>query len=220
MLALVALVIAGILALTIYFRPDLDQARRMLREFLEMARDTPYSLLIVLVIYIVSGYLMLSVMALNLLMAIVFGTVRGVLYGIAGSLLSAALMFATGRRMGDMFFRRFMGERLHKLDRKFSDSGMIGVTMLRFLPVAPFGAVNLAAGMSSVTFLNFIGGTFFALLPGAVAKGLVGGSLTELFLEPDRETAFYLAVGLALWLAILLASHAMAKRYRSRAGNS
>ncbi len=196
---------------------DFGQIQDFLQRFLEQARGSPYALPIVLGIYIVAGYLMLSVMALNLMIAMIFGPFWGVLYGLAGAMLSAALMFETGRTIGKRFLRRLMGPRLQQLDRKFSDAGTIGVTAIRFIPIAPYGAMNLAAGVSSVSFFDYLAGTLLALTPGAIARGIVGDSIMQLIINPTAKTAIYLFGGFVFWLLVVFFTHIFLKRYSAKA---
>lgn len=200
--------------LTGWQSPIID--REALRALLERARATPFALPIIIATYIASGAVLFPVTALNLLTAMVFGPLWGVLYALIGALAAAALYFGIGHALGQKHLRALMGARVQKIDSRIGEAGVIGVVLVRFLPVAPFTLVNLALGVSTVRFLDYLAGTFLALLPGAVARGLVGDSLTRIILDPSREAALYLGAGLALWAAIVYATFLVTRRLKRR----
>lgn len=190
--------------------------REALRGFLERAQATPYALPAIILVYIAASAVLFPVTVLNLLMAMVFGPVWGVFYGLGGAMIAAALYFWLGRLLGRRHLRRLMGARAQEIDERIGRTGVIGVMLVRFLPVAPFTLVNLAAGVSAVRFLDYLIGTFLALLPGAAARGLVGDSLTQIVLNPSRETALYLGGGLVFWAAIVYATFRLTRYLRAR----
>lgn len=212
-----AAVLVGI-ALAVGFALDWESpvSRDELRAFLERAHGTPWAFPLVLAVFVVGGFVMFPVTVMNLVSAMVFGPLWGVLYALAGAMLSAAIMFRVGELLGRRHLRKLMGRRLRKIDEALRNSGIAGMTAIRFVPIAPYGAMNLAAGVSSITFTVFIFGTLFSLIPGAVARGFVGDSLTQIVLEPTPESAAYLAAGLAGWGFVIVATHHLARKLGKR----
>lgn len=193
-----------------WFSPDAIQL------FLEDARASHWSFLIVCGIYIVGGFVLFPVTLMSLITAAVFGSLWGPIYGMAGALLSAAVMFGLGHWAGLKGTRKFLGDRIRSIDAKFKEAGIFGVTILRLIPIAPYSLVNIAAGISSVRFSDFMLGTFFGFLPAFLVKGLVGDSLAQVLLNPTRETVFYLTLGLFLWISLTVATYFITKRWRQR----
>ncbi len=187
-----------------------------IKEFLEFAQNSRFALPLVCLIYVVGGFVLFPVTVLSLFTAAVFGAILGPLYGMIGSLLSAALMFWIGNVAGLKGLRKLFGEKIRAIDRKFHDSGILGVAALRFIPIAPYSIVNLAAGISSVTFFDFMVGTFLGFLPGLFIKGLVGDSLVQVFISPNPKARMYLALGVVLWVALVAASYFLTKQWRKR----
>ena len=187
-----------------------------IKEFLEFARNSSFALPLVCLIYVLGGFVLFPVTVLSLITAAVFGAIAGPLYGMVGSLLSAAVMFWIGNVAGLKGLRKLFGERIRSIDRKFHDSGILGVAALRFIPIAPYSIVNLAAGISSVTFIDFMVGTFIGFLPGLVIKGLVGDSLVQVFISPNPQARMYLILGVLLWVALVAASYILTKQWRKR----
>ncbi len=188
----------------------------MVRDLLETARSTGWSYPIVLGLYLLSSVVMFPIIVMNLATAMVFGPIWGFVYAMSGSLLSATVFFYIGRFGRDKGLKKLLsGPRLSKIDAKLKDSGVIGIAILRLVPMAPFGIFNMAAGITSVNFVDYIAGTFIGFLPGGVARAVVGDSLVKLFLEPSQKTAIYLGCGIVLWVTIILALHFGLKKYRS-----
>lgn len=214
-----ALLACFLLAAAIFFsQADQDVLRQQVHNFLSIARGSPWALLLVCAFYIVGGAVLFPVMVTNFACAVVFG-LWGIVYGLIGAMLSAAFFFALGRlarRRGlDTVLER--QPRIKAIDQKLADSGVIGITLLRFVPLAPYSMFNIAAGISSVLFATYMAGTFLSLAPGAVARGLLGDSLTRLFLDPTPENYAYVTLGLVFWAAVVAGVHFILKKSRASA---
>lgn len=213
---LAAALLAGLAALWLYLDIDRAMLTDMVRAWLEQVRGTPLALPAVCGLYLLAGITFFPVMALNLAMAMVFGPVRGVLYGLTGAMLSATVFFYVGRFARKRHFDRLLQHpKIKRLDEALQRGGVIGVALVRLVPVAPYTAFNLAGGISSLRFADFMAGTFLSALPGAIARGIVGGSLMNLFLDPTRKDMLWLGGGLALWLLVIAGSHVLLKKTRT-----
>lgn len=219
--AISLLVIAGAAALLVglvYLLYQLgswvDAAR--VREFLELSRDTWWALPAVCLVYVIAGITFFPVTVLSLAVAAIFGPVLGPLYGICGALLSAALLFGIGHALGLQGLRGFGGPKVRLLDEKLKRGGIVGVAALRMLPIAPYSLVNLVAGISSVSLIQFLAGTFLGMFPTMVAKGLVGDSLVQIFISPTPLSVTYLVLGLMAWISAALLCQKLANWYQRR----
>src|SRR5690606_30151746 len=181
--------------------------------FLEQSRGTWWGLPAVCLVYVLAGITFFPVTVTSLAVAAVFGPVWGPIYGMCGALLSAALLFGAGHLLGLKGLRKFGGTRVRTIDEKFRRSGIIGVAAIRLLPIAPYSLVNLVAGISSVTLLQFLGGTFLGMFPTMIAKGLVGDSLAQIFINPTPLSVSYLVGGILLWVSIAVISQKLVNRY-------
>lgn len=191
-----------------------------IRPWLDQMRGTPWALPGICLIYLLAGALFFPVMALNLATAMVFGKIQGVVFSLIGCMLSAAAYFYLGRTARRRHFDRFLSHpKIKRLDNGLQTAGVAGVALLRLVPVAPYTLFNLAAGVSSLPFRIYITGTFLALLPGAVTRGIIGDSLMNLFLEPTRKDMIWLTLGLCLWVAVMAGSHFLLKKSARRRPN-
>ena len=106
------------------------------------------------------------------------------------------------------------GAKIQAVDDKFKDSGIVGVAVIRLIPIAPFSLVNLVAGISSIGLIQFLAGTFLGMFPPMIAKGLVGDSLSKIFTNPSPETIGYLALGIGFWALMIFVCQKLARMYQ------
>jgi len=80
------------------------------------------------------------------------------------------------------------------------------VVLLRMLPIAPFGLVNLAAGASELRARDFMLGSLIGMCPGIAIMTLFGDRLGVWLRHPDAINLLVLGVATvaALVLAIAL----------------
>jgi uncharacterized membrane protein YdjX (TVP38/TMEM64 family) len=156
--------------------------------------------LIALGIYLVGSLIMIPVTLMIAGTALAFGFLSGVIISLSGSLLSAALAYAVGRRFGRDVLRRLPALRLNRLSRRLARHGIITVTSLRLIPIAPFTVVNVAAGAGHLRFLDFMIGTLLGMIPGILIITLLVQQIEITFRRPDLESL--IALGLLVILAI------------------
>ena len=124
------------------------------------------------------------------------------------------MMFGLGHVMGSNGLRKLGGAKVQAVDEKFKNSGVVGVAVIRLLPVAPFSLVNLVAGISSIGLMQFLAGTFLGMFPPMIAKGLVGDSLGQIFNDPTPQAIGYLVGGIACWILMIFVSQKLARMYQ------
>ena len=74
--------------------------------------------------------------------------------------------------------------------------------LIRLIPVAPFGLVNLAAGANGVPLRAYMLGTISGLAPGIIALTLFSGQLRTVLEKPDAVNLAILLVLAAVIIAI------------------
>ncbi|MES2538837.1 MAG: VTT domain-containing protein [Pseudomonadota bacterium] len=161
--------------------------------------------------YVVAGLIMVPVTLLIAVTGIVFGPVLGTVYAIAGTLLSAAVTYGLGRWLGRATVHRLLGPRIDRLSQAVGRRGILAMTIIRVLPVAPFTVVNVVAGASHISFRDFMFGTLLGMSPGIVVTVTFIHNLAEVVRNPSVGTVMVLAlvavflIGFALLLQRLLA---------------
>jgi uncharacterized membrane protein YdjX (TVP38/TMEM64 family) len=172
--------------------------------------------------------LVYSVATLLLLPTTPFTVVAGVLYGPWGG--GALLMvLSLGVDLVAFYLARFargpferMSNRfpgLARLDEALGEGGFGAVCLLRLSPLAPYGALNYALGLTRVTPAAFLAGTAVGSLPATVlflvlghgAAGMVEGGGGSLGVWATVALTALSAVGLTAWAKKRLATPAAAR---------
>lgn len=135
--------------------------------------------------YIVGGFLVIPIVLLIVVTIVAFGPLLGAPAAMAGSLVSALLLFMLGRTLGRYRVRRFIGHRVSQVSRRLAERGLWGIFMVRLLPIAPFSMVNLVAGVTPLSLRNFILGTVLGMTPGILVTSLFVDRLENAVREPS-----------------------------------
>ena len=160
-------------------------------------REGPYTPLAVAAAYVIAGLVMFPVTVLNLVIIVVFGPLIGPLYAICGATISAGAVYGIGRRLGRETVRRFAGARLNRLSRRLARQGVLAMSVVRLVPIAPFTVVNLVAGASHIGFGDFILGTAIGLAPGIIAMTVFVNRAAAVFKDPTAGTVVLLVIVVA-----------------------
>ena len=183
--------------------------REKLTIWAEAVRGTPVSFIVVPAAYAVGGLLMAPITLLIGVTAMVFSPPWGTLYALGGCVSNALVTYLLGAVLGRRWVRKLAGRRLNRLSRQMAKQGILAVAVIRNIPVAHFGIVNMVAGASHIRLRDFLLGTALGMLPGIVAITVFTDRLLEAFRKPNWINMGILA---ALALVILLASWWAKKR--------
>ncbi len=129
--------------------------------------------------------------------AVTFGPWPAFACGFLGAMVSAAASFGIGHHFGKPLARRIAGERLETLTRAMANRSVLSVAAIRLLPIAPFGVMNLVAGVSGLRFSAFILGSAIGLLPGVAAVTFATGRFLAALEHPNPATWAWFAASLA-----------------------
>lgn len=169
-------------------------------------RGNTWNLLAVVAIFVLAGFIAFPIVVLIIATTALYGIWPGLGYAAAGAMSSALATYGIGRWIGHPLLRRFLGPRLNRVSDKLSERGILAVTVIRLLPVAPYTLVNLVAGALRVPPIDYTIGTFLGLLPGFAIMGLVGRQVIDVIRDPSPggigllALLLVLAVGLSLLL--------------------
>lgn len=115
--------------------------------------------------------------ALALAAGLVFGTVAGSGYVLAGLLLAAAGEHALGRWLGSAVLAQSRFWRT--VDRTVAGRGICGVALVRLLPAPPYGLAGLLLGAGTVPLRRHLAGSALGAAPNAVGYAAAGGALVS-----------------------------------------
>jgi len=159
--------------------------------------DRPWLPVYVLCTFVFGGFLMVPVTLLIAASGVAFGPVLGFAYAALGAFSSAVLSFYIGRTVGREPVRRLGGPYLNRISRRLARSGIVAVTVLRLLPIAPFTLVNIVAGAMQLRFRDFFAGTVLGMTPGIVLMTGLGVSAERVLRHGD-------APSLLVFVAVIL----------------
>jgi uncharacterized membrane protein YdjX (TVP38/TMEM64 family) len=164
----------------------------------------PFTPVAVVASFVIGGLLMVPVMLLIAVTGIVFGPMLGSAYAIAGALLSAAVSYEIGRRLGRDTVRRLLGARINGLSRRIARRGIVAMVIVRTVPVAPFTVVNIVAGASHIRFRDYLIGTALGMLPGIAVTVTFAHHLAETVRNPSVGTVSVLVLVVLLLIAFAM----------------
>ncbi len=110
-----------------------------------------------------------------------FGLWPGVPAVVIAATIGAVIVFlASKTALGDILSAR-AGGFIKKMEKGFRENELSYMFVLRLVPVFPFWAINIAAGVLGVSLRNFIIGTFFGIIPGGFVYASIGNAARAAF---------------------------------------
>jgi phosphatidylserine/phosphatidylglycerophosphate/cardiolipin synthase-like enzyme/uncharacterized membrane protein YdjX (TVP38/TMEM64 family) len=153
-------------------------------------------------LFMLLGLVAFPVNVLIVATAAAFGLWPGLLYAAGGAMVSAVLTYLVGRRMGPGLLRKIIGPRINRVSRSIAKNGILAVTMVRLMPIAPFTLVNLVAGAIRIPLLDYTIGTALGLAPGLLLMTALGDRLLKIVTEPSLTDILGFVVVLICWGAL------------------
>jgi uncharacterized membrane protein YdjX (TVP38/TMEM64 family) len=199
LLLLAGLIIAGIWHWT-SIREYLDP--KTLADAGRRFAANPASPFIVISSYIAGVIILFPVTILTLATILIFGPVSGFAYAALGSICSASATYWIGRFLGRRYVRKVAGRRLNQLSRFLASRGILTVCLATMLPLAPFGVVNMVAGVSRIRFRDFVIGSALGVLPPIAGMTIFERGLQTMLRHPTPSNLLIIiVVAAALFLA-------------------
>ena len=117
---------------------------------------------------------------------------------LTGICASAVVTYYIGRRMKRDTVRRLAGPRLDRMIDVLKRYGLLAMTLLRLVPIAPFAVESIVAGAIHMRLWQVVAGTAIGLIPGTAATTIFGDAI-ETALTGTGEVNWWL-VGIAVGL--------------------
>lgn len=121
---------------------------------------------------------------ITLFAVVAFGPWLGFGYAMTGILTASALTYFAGSLLDPAAVRRFAGNKLNRISEVLRKRGLLAVTALRLVPIAPFAVEGLVAGAIRIRFWHFMLGTFLGMLPGTLTTTVFGDQLSAALEDP------------------------------------
>ena len=148
---------------------------------------------------------------------VVFGPVHGLAYAMTGVLLAGVVGYFVGRLVHRDSVRRLAGPRLARVTGVLQRRGILAVTLVRFVPIAPYAVVNVVMGAMRIKFWHFLLGTFLGMLPGAIAATVLSDQAAEFLRDPARVNPWLVAGAAAAFALLAWSGHRLLKWLDRRA---
>jgi len=130
----------------------------------------------------------------------IYGPIWGTVITWTGAMLGAVIAFGLARQLGRPFVQRIVAKRnWATLDDWAAVNGWKVVLVSRFLPVIAFNLINYSAGLTRLTWWQFIWTTGIGILPLTVLMVVMGDNFESLGWE---SWIFLLIGGFVLWLVV------------------
>ena len=115
--------------------------------------------------------------ALSALGGYAFGAAYGLLWASIGLVAGCACGFFYSRILGRSALQRKFGKRIQRLDAFLSRSPFAMTVAIRCFPMGNNALTNLAAGVTTIPALSFIGGSAIGYLPQTIIFTLLGSGI-------------------------------------------
>jgi len=130
----------------------------------------------------------------------VYGPVVGTMITWTGAMLGASVAFCLARSLGRPFVERMVSRHnWQRLDEWAAQDGWRVVLVSRLIPVIAFNLVNYAAGLTRLTWWQFLWTTGVGILPLTLLMVIMGDNIESL---GWGSWLLLLAGGAALWFVV------------------
>jgi uncharacterized membrane protein YdjX (TVP38/TMEM64 family) len=138
---------------------------------------------------------------ITLAAVVAFGPWLGFAYAMAGILIATAAGYYAGRLLDRDTVRRIAGRRLNRLTRALRQRGLLAMTAVRLVPLAPFVVESVVAGAIHIRLRDVLLGTFIGMLPGTLTATVFGDQIETALQDPSLIN-WWLVAGVVLLLAV------------------
>lgn len=145
---------------------------------------------------------------------LIFGLVKGSLYTMIGAFLGGTLAFFISRTLKKDFIDVLTKGKYDKFHSKIEINGFFTVLILRLIPLFPFDIISYGAGLSKVSYRDFMIGTLIGIIPGVLVFVNIGASSVHM-----DSSRFYVSISMLIGLFLLsfvlkkkFSGHIMAKQ--------
>jgi phospholipase D1/2 len=132
---------------------------------------------VVMLAYTPACFVMFPRPLITLAAVVAFGPWLGFVYALLGIVGSAVVTYYAGRRMRRDTVRRLAGPGLDRMVEVLKKYGLLAMTLLRLVPLAPFAVEGIVAGAVRLKLWHLAAGTAIGMLPGTLATTVFGGQL-------------------------------------------
>jgi uncharacterized membrane protein YdjX (TVP38/TMEM64 family) len=212
---LAAIVVAALILALVWTRTPLAHwvTRENAAQVSEWFATHWWAPLVVMLAYTPASFIMFPRWIITMTAVLAFGPWHGLAYAYIGIIIAGIASFLPGRLIERETIRRVAGKRLRPVTQFMQRKGLIAVTLVRLVPVAPFPVVNLAMGAMRVKLWHFVGGTFLGMLPGMLAATVLSDQLAAALEDPTRVNFWIIAAAVIVLVTLAFFGRRYVRRH-------
>lgn len=138
---------------------------------------------------------------ITLFAVVAFGPWLGFAYAMIGLEFASWTTYAAGQLLDRDTVRRMAGRKLNDIIQVLRRRGLIAITALRLVPLAPFSVEGVVAGAVGVKLWHFMLGSAIGMLPGTLVATVFGDQLKGA-LDESGSVNYWLIGGALLFVAL------------------
>ncbi|EGT3616654.1 TVP38/TMEM64 family protein [Clostridium perfringens] len=127
-----------------------------------------------------------------------FGLSRGFFYTSIGALIGGSISFFISRILGQSFVEKLENDKLKNIQNLLKNNGFLMILLLRLIPLFPFDLISYGAGLTKISYKDFILGTLIGTIPGILVFVNLGAQWISL-----KKESIYLSVSLLILFVIV-----------------
>lgn len=135
-----------------------------------------------------------------------FGFVNGYIYTTIGALIGGSISFYISRKLGRDIVKKFTKEKLDNIEEMINEKGFFIIFLLRLIPLFPFDVISYGAGLTSISYKDFILATLIGTIPGILVFTNIGAQSVNI-----GSNSFYISI--AALILLFLLSFLLKNRY-------
>jgi uncharacterized membrane protein YdjX (TVP38/TMEM64 family) len=164
----------------------------------------PWVPIVVLAAYTPASMALFPRALITLFAVVAFGPWLGFAFAFTGIMIAAIATYALGVGLDCERLRALAGPRLDRVRALLCRRGVLAVTVVRLVPIAPFALVNAVAGALRIRLSHFAVGSALGILPGTAASTVLGDQIAAALRAPGSVNLYIVAAALLVLVAATL----------------
>ena len=166
------------------------------------AASGPWALPVAVAAFAILAFIGVPQFMLIAAAVVAFGPWTGFAYSWIGTMVSSLVGFYLGRFAGAKALATLSGESMQRFMGLVGRNGFLASLIVRLVPSAPFIVVNMAAGVTPMSVVQFAAGTALGVVPKIALTAFAGNSIVQAMKGGSLRHIGWLAAIAALWIAI------------------
>ena len=174
----------------------------------------PYA---VALLYIPASCVLFPRALITMAAAVAFGPWEGFFVAMGGVAINTLFGYGIGRMLDEKAMKRLGGQRVDRIAQLLRKEGLMAVTSIGLLPVAPFIVTVIAFGALRLKVHHVVAGVLLAHLPGTVGSTVLGDQVAAALSQHRSINAWIIVAVVAMMAAVAWFTRRWWKRLQAAA---